>query len=70
MLLIMIRAVFVLVVAGLGVQVARLVGENQLANPLLRPAFVGMMVAAIVVVVADSGRPGSGSRRSRPSTSG
>ena len=35
MLLIVIRAVFVLVVAGLGVQVARLVGENQLANPYL-----------------------------------
>jgi uncharacterized protein YacL len=55
MLLIMIRAVFVLVVAGLGVQLARLVGENQLANPYL--AFVGMMIAAILVVVADMWSP-------------
>jgi len=51
MLLIVIRAVFVLVVAGLGVRVARLVGENQLANPYVM--FVGMLIAAIVVVAVD-----------------
>jgi len=51
MLLIVIRAVFVLVVAGLGVRVARLVGENQLANPYLM--FIGTMVAAVVVLAAD-----------------
>jgi uncharacterized protein YacL len=55
MLLIMIRAVFVLVVAGLGVQLARLVAENQLANPYV--AFIGMMIAAILVVVADLWSP-------------
>ena len=51
MLLILIRAVFVFVVAGLGVRVARIVGENQLANPYV--VFVGVMLAAVVVVVAD-----------------
>src|SRR3954454_6314496 len=51
MLMIMIRAVFVLVVAGLGVRVARLVGENQLANPYL--LFIGTMIAALVVLAAD-----------------
>src|SRR3954471_14244921 len=51
MLLIMIRAVFVLVVAGLGVRVARLVGENQLANPYVM--FIGMMILAILVVAID-----------------
>jgi uncharacterized protein YacL len=55
MLLIMIRAVFVLVVAGLGVQVARLVAETQLANPYV--AFIGMMVSAILVVAADLWSP-------------
>ena len=43
MLLILIRAVFVLVVAGLGVRIARIVGENDLANPYL--VFIGVMVA-------------------------
>src|SRR2546423_1692428 len=51
MLLIVIRAAFVLVVAGLGVRVARIVGENQLANPYVM--FVGMLIAAIVVVAVD-----------------
>ena len=32
MLLVLVRAVFVLVVAGLGVRTARIVGEHQLAN--------------------------------------
>jgi uncharacterized protein YacL len=51
MLLIVIRAAFVLVVAGLGVRVARLVGENQLANPYV--LFIGMMIAAILVLALD-----------------
>ncbi len=51
MLLIMIRAAFVLITAGLGVRVARLVGENQLANPAV--VFVGMMLLAILVVLLD-----------------
>jgi uncharacterized protein YacL len=49
MLLIIIRAIFVLVVAGLGVQVARLVGE--FVNPYV--TFIGMMIAAILVVAGD-----------------
>src|SRR3954469_2255050 len=55
MLLMMIRAVFVLVVAGLGVRVARLVGENQLANPYV--LFIGMMIAAVVVLLVDLWTP-------------
>jgi uncharacterized protein YacL len=55
MLLIVIRAAFMLVVAGLAVQVARLVGENQLANPYF--LFCTMMVAAILVVATDLWTP-------------
>jgi uncharacterized protein YacL len=51
MLLILIRVVFVLVVAGYGVRAARIVADNQLANPYL--VFVGLMLAAIVVVIGD-----------------
>jgi uncharacterized protein YacL len=51
MLLIVIRAVFVLVVAGFGVRAARLVAENQLANPYV--LFVGVLLCAIAIVVAD-----------------
>jgi uncharacterized protein YacL len=51
MLLMLIRAVFVFVVAGLGVRVARIVGEHQLANPYV--IFVGVILAAILMVVAD-----------------
>ncbi len=51
MLLILIRAVFVLVIAGLGVKLARIVGENQLANPYV--IFIGLMIGAIVVVAGD-----------------
>lgn len=54
MLLIIIRTVFVLVMAGLGVRTAQVVGEKQMANPY-NPylIFVGTMVAAIAIVVAD-----------------
>src|SRR5271157_5077938 len=51
MLLILIRAVFVLVIAGLGVKLARIVGENQLANPYV--IFIGLMMGAIVIVAGD-----------------
>ena len=51
MLLIMIRAVFVLVVAGLGVRMARIVSE---VNPRIGwIGFVGVMILAVAVVVAD-----------------
>ncbi|WP_165219025.1 PIN/TRAM domain-containing protein [Aquisphaera insulae] len=55
MLLILIRATFILVVAGLGVRMAKIVGENELANPYL--VFVGVMIAAIAIVVADTLTP-------------
>jgi len=51
MLLILIRAVFVLAIAGLGVKLARIVGENQLANPYV--IFIGVMIGAIAVVACD-----------------
>ena len=51
MLLIMIRAVFVLVVAGLGVRFANIVSANQSANPYV--VFGGVMIGAIVLVAAD-----------------
>jgi len=51
MLLILIRAVFVLAIAGLGVKMARIVGENQLANPYV--IFIGVMIGAIAIVAGD-----------------
>jgi uncharacterized protein YacL len=52
MLLMLIRAVFVFVVAGLGVRAARTVGEHQLVTyPYL--VFVAVLFAAVVVVVVD-----------------
>src|SRR6195256_5256639 len=51
MLLYIIRALFVLVVAGMAVRIARTVGENQMANPYL--VFVGLLVGAIVIMVTD-----------------
>lgn len=51
MLLILIRAVFVLVVAGLGVKLARITGENELANPYV--VFIAVMIGAIAVVAGD-----------------
>ncbi len=51
MLLMLIRAVFIFVVAGLGVRTARVVGENSLANPYV--VFVGIMLVAVLIVVVD-----------------
>jgi uncharacterized protein YacL len=51
MLLILIRALFVFVVAGLGVRFAKVVGEHQIANPYV--LFIGVMLGAVVVVVGD-----------------
>jgi uncharacterized protein YacL len=51
MLLMLIRAVFVFVVAGLGVRTARIVGEHQLASPYV--VFVGVLLATLLIVVAD-----------------
>ncbi|MGO9470305.1 MAG: PIN/TRAM domain-containing protein [Isosphaeraceae bacterium] len=51
MLLVLIRVVFMLVVAAQGVFAARIVAENQLANPIL--TFIGLMICAVAVVVGD-----------------
>jgi uncharacterized protein YacL len=51
MLLIFIRAIFVLVVAGLGVRMARTVSETQVGNGYL--AFVAVVLLAVAVVAAD-----------------
>ena len=51
MLLVLVRAVFVLVTAGVAVRTAKIVGEYQLANPYL--VFIGIMLAAVAAVVAD-----------------
>jgi uncharacterized protein YacL len=55
MLLVLVRAVFVLVIAGFGVRTATIVGENQLANPYV--LFIGVMLAAVVVVIVDTFTP-------------
>jgi uncharacterized protein YacL len=51
MLLILIRAIFVLVLAGFAARLARIVGENELANPYL--VFIGVMIGAVAIVVGD-----------------
>jgi uncharacterized protein YacL len=51
MLLIIIRIAFVVVIAGLGVRMARIVGENELASPTLM--FVAVLLSALVVVAGD-----------------
>jgi uncharacterized protein YacL len=47
----LVRAIFVLVVAGFGVRTARIVTEHQLANPAV--VFIGVLLGAVAVVVAD-----------------
>jgi uncharacterized protein YacL len=51
MLLILIRALFIFVIAALGARYAKIVGENQIASPAL--LFIGVMLVAIVVVLVD-----------------
>jgi uncharacterized protein YacL len=52
MLLIIIRAIFMLVVAAMGAQTAKAIGANQLpANPGL--VWAGVMLAAVALVVGD-----------------
>lgn len=51
MLLVLIRIIFLLVVAALGVRIAGVVGENDLGRPYV--FFTGLMLAAIAFVVAD-----------------
>ena len=51
MLLMMIRAVFVLVVAGLGVKLAKIVGETGGNYSYI--AFIAVMILAIAIVAAD-----------------
>ncbi len=51
MLLIIIRAVFVLVVASLAAQAAKVAGLRELMNPAV--VFLGVMLTAIVVVLVD-----------------
>ena len=51
MLLFIIRAVFVLVAAGLGVKLARIVSEASPTTGWL--VFVGVLVSAFAVVIID-----------------
>jgi uncharacterized protein YacL len=51
MLLVLVRAVFVLVTGGFAVRTARIVGESNIGNPYV--VFVGIMLAAVAAVVAD-----------------
>jgi uncharacterized protein YacL len=51
MLLVLIRSVFMLVVAGMGAQTAKMVSEKQIANPYA--IFCGVMLLAVAVVIAD-----------------
>jgi uncharacterized protein YacL len=55
MLIVLVRAIFVLVIAGFAVRTATIVGENQLANPYV--LFIGVMLAAVVVVIVDTFTP-------------
>jgi len=51
MLLVLIRATFILVVASLGGRLAQIVGENQIGLPAL--VFASVLGAALVIVAAD-----------------
>src|SRR4029077_19622714 len=51
MMLILIRAVFVLVIAGFGARLARIVAENELGNPYV--IFISVMIGAVMVVIGD-----------------
>jgi len=51
MLLVLIRITFILVVAGLGVRLAQVVGEHEIGKPYV--FFIGLMLSAIVCVMGD-----------------
>ncbi len=51
MLLVLIRALFVLLIGSFAARMTKIVSDNQLANPYL--VFVGVMLAAAAVIVGD-----------------
>jgi uncharacterized protein YacL len=51
MLLFFVRVIFVLVAAGFGVRLTKIIGENDLGRPTL--VFIAVMLAAVVVVAGD-----------------
>ncbi len=51
MLLTLIRAVFLIVVAGFGVRAVRIVSTHELANPAV--LFIGVMLLAVVLLIVD-----------------
>jgi uncharacterized protein YacL len=51
MLLVLLRAVFLLVAAGFGVKAVYIVRDHELANPYV--VFVGIILLTIVVVIVD-----------------
>src|SRR5580658_1829367 len=51
MLLVLIRALFVLIIGSFAARTTKIVSDNQLANPYL--VFVGVMLAAAAVIVGD-----------------
>ena len=51
MLLMLIRAIFIFVVAGYGVRAAKIVGAHNLVNPYL--LFIAVVFCAVLMVVAD-----------------
>ncbi len=51
MLLVLIRALFVLIIGSFAARTTKIVSDNQLANPYL--VFVGVMLAAVAVIVGD-----------------
>ncbi|APW60234.1 PIN/TRAM domain-containing protein [Paludisphaera borealis] len=55
MLLVLIRATFVVVAAGLGARLAKIMGENDLGKPYV--VFIGVLLATLVVVAVDSMTP-------------
>jgi uncharacterized protein YacL len=51
MLLILIRALFIFVIAALGARYSKVVGENDIASPAW--VFIGVMLVALLVVLVD-----------------
>jgi uncharacterized protein YacL len=51
MLLVLIRAMFVLIIGSFAARTAQIVSNYQLANPIL--VFVGVMLAAAAVIISD-----------------